>query len=76
VLPIEDLLVIAADTVWKARRSKELDDLLVGSIVTATKAPAWDVFMRLDGILGALAGNADDRLSWQGRFSVAPVPGG
>ncbi|MDP2345633.1 MAG: HD domain-containing protein [Deltaproteobacteria bacterium] len=66
---IEDLLVIAADTVWKGKRSKELDDQLVKAIVDLTRAPPWDVFMRLDGILGALAGAADDRLSWQARFS-------
>lgn len=69
-LAIEDLLVITADTVWKAKRSKELDDLVVKAIAEATKRPAWDVFMRLDALLARIAADADERLEWQGRFST------
>lgn len=70
-LPLEDLLVVLADTAWKAKRSKEFDDRLVAVIADASRAPAWDVFMRLDGLLSKVAKGADDRLAWQGAFSVA-----
>lgn len=69
-LPLEDVLVVLADTIWKAKRSKELDDRAVALIAAGSGAPAWDVFMRLDGILARLARDADARLAWQGRFSA------
>jgi len=69
-LALEDRLVFAADTVWKATRSKALDDALVDAIAAVVGAPAWDTFMKLDGILGVLAKDADRRLAWQARFTV------
>ena len=69
-LPLEDLLVVVADTVWKAKRTKALDDAVAAAIGVQTGAPAWDVFMKLDGLLERIAASADDRLEWQGRFSV------
>lgn len=69
-LPLEDLLVVVADTAWKAKRSKALDDAVTAAISSQTKLPAWDVFMKLDAILDAVAATADERLEWQGRFSV------
>ena len=67
-LALEDLLVILADTAWKGKRSRELDDQVVAALSAATGAPAWDVFLKLDTILEALAADADPRLAWHGRF--------
>lgn len=67
-LPLEDLLVVTADSIWKGRRSRALDDALVRTIGRETGASAWEAFMTLDEILNALAEDADQRLSWHARF--------
>lgn len=69
-LDVEELLVVAADTVWKGKRDKGLDDALVAAIATTTAQPTWQVFMTLDGMLERLAKDADARLQWQARFPV------
>jgi hypothetical protein len=51
---LEDLLVSLADTVWKGRREKSLEDLV--------RVPD------LDGILAGLAAGADERLAFENRF--------
>lgn len=67
-LALEDLLVVLADTAWKAKRDQALDDALANAISTQTKQPAWEVFMSLDSIVADIAETADDRLQWQARF--------
>jgi len=69
-LDTEELFVVVADTVWKGRRDKGLDDAVVSAIARATAQPTWQVFMTLDQILERIARDADDRLAWQARFSV------
>jgi hypothetical protein len=69
-MPLEDLLVVLADTAWKAKRSKALDDALAGAVAGATGNAPWDAFMKLDAIIDVIAATADDRLAWQGRFTV------
>jgi hypothetical protein len=69
-LDVEELLVVVADTVWKGKRDKGLDDAVVAAIARATRQPTWQVFMTLDAMLEHLAKEADARLEWQGRFSI------
>ncbi len=67
-LALEDLLVILADTAWKAKRDQALDDALAKAISTQTKQAVWEVFMTLDSIVADIAETADERLQWQARF--------
>jgi hypothetical protein len=69
-LDLEDALVALADKAWKGKREKDLEDRVVALLAALTGAPAWDVFIRLDGIVARLARDADARLQWQGRFSI------
>jgi hypothetical protein len=69
-LDMEELFVVVADTVWKGRRDKGLDDAVVAAIARATAQPTWQVFMTLDQIFERIARDADDRLAWQARFPV------
>lgn len=62
---IEDLLVSLADKVWKGRREEELEQKIVARIAKATGQQPWDVFMKLDELLGELAAEADARLALQ-----------
>jgi hypothetical protein len=67
-LALEDLLVVVADTIWKGKRSKILEDAVTAAITAATGTATWEAFMQLDSILENIAAKADDRLEWQGRF--------
>jgi hypothetical protein len=69
-LTLEDLLVQAADTAWKGKRSEALDTALAKAIAAATGTAAWEAFGVVDDVLTALAEDADDRLEHQARFSV------
>ncbi len=69
-LVVEDLLVVAADTVWKGKRSSTLDDQVCACLVDDAGVARWQAFDRWDRILTALANDADRRLAWQGRFPV------
>ena len=62
---VEDLLVSLADKIWKGRREEDLEALLVARIAAATGEATWSVFMKLDQVLGVLAGGADERLALQ-----------
>ena len=69
-LTLEDLLVQAADTLWKGKRDQHLD----AAIVRHLGEPAWQHFLTWDEIAGRLTAHATDRLEWQRRFSIrAPV---
>ncbi|MGW0843284.1 HDIG domain-containing metalloprotein [Streptomyces sp. NPDC002787] len=69
---IEDLLVSLADKVWKNKRVRELEDLVVGRLVEASGRPAWEEFLALDDVLGALGAGADRRLAFQAAYPVFP----
>lgn len=69
-LDLAELFVVLADTAWKGKRDKALDDAVVAAIAAATTKPTWQVFMTLDQLLERIAADADDRLQWQGRFPV------
>lgn len=67
---VEELLVSLADKVWKGKRVRDLEDLLVGRLAEAGGAEAWQVFLDLDEALGGIAEGAHARLEFQAGFPV------
>lgn len=64
-LPLEDLLVALADTIWKGQRLEALEAQVVTMIAQQTGIERWEVFDKLDGLLEEVASRGDKRLSWQ-----------
>jgi hypothetical protein len=64
---IEDLLVALADTVWKGKRSEELELRIIKAIALIAHTEEWKVFEMLDQILTDLASKAEQRLARQFR---------
>lgn len=64
-LPLEDLLVALADTVWKGQRLEVLEVQVIDRITEKIGAERWEVFDRLDGLFEEVARQADARLDWQ-----------
>jgi hypothetical protein len=67
---VEDLMVSAADKVWKNKRVPSLEDLLVGRLASASGRPAWQAFADLDTLLEAIGSGADERIAYQTSFPV------
>jgi hypothetical protein len=67
-ITVEDLLVSLADKVWKGKRVRELEQLLVDQLVIASGQEAWQVFLDLDDQLGKLTESADARLAFQNTY--------
>jgi HD domain len=64
-LPLEDLLVALADTVWKGQRIEALEAQVVAKIAEKTGFEQWGAFDKLDGLLEEVAAHGDERLAWQ-----------
>jgi hypothetical protein len=69
-LGLDDLLVVLADTCWKGKRDRAVEEAVAAAIAAQTGQPIWKVFMKLDGIVEAVAADADGRLEWQGLFPL------
>lgn len=67
-LPLDDLLVATADTIWKGTRLEGLENMLVQRIAHASGKDAWEVFVAFDDLLTRIASAGDDRLAWQRQF--------
>lgn len=67
-LPLEDLLVALADTIWKGQRLEELEMQIVNQIVEKTDLEPWLVIQELDELLMEIASCGDQRLAWQAQF--------
>lgn len=61
-LTLEDLLVAAADKLWRGKREAELEQRLVESIAFASGVPEWEAFSRADEIFAQVASDGDERL--------------
>lgn len=61
-MQLEDLLVAAADKLWRGKRETELETRLVTAIAATTGAPAWEVFARAEEIFTEVAAEGDERL--------------
>jgi hypothetical protein len=69
-MPIDDFVVALADEVWKGGRLPDLEAVLAKAIAGQTGVMEWQVFSRLDEILGQIAEGADQRLAYQRSFGV------
>jgi hypothetical protein len=61
-MKLEDLLVAAADKLWKGKREAELEQRLVEALAASSGLPAWEAFSRADEIFAEVAANGDERL--------------
>lgn len=59
---VEDLLVAAADHLWRGKRTEELERRLVEAIAGATEFSRWEVFAAADEIFSSVAEAGEDRL--------------
>jgi putative nucleotidyltransferase with HDIG domain len=62
---IDDLLVSLADKVWKGKRVRDLEQLVVDRLAVASGEPPWQSFVVLDDELQRIADDADRRLAYQ-----------
>ena len=62
-LPVEDLLVALADTIWKGSREPELEGRLAARIARDSGAEHWQVYATLGDIADAIAARAEERLA-------------
>jgi hypothetical protein len=60
---LEDLLVAAADKLWKGQRNEELEAKLVSVVCAQTGRQSWEVFGELDAVFERVADGGADRLS-------------
>ncbi|XVQ08521.1 HD domain-containing protein [Spirillospora sp. CA-255316] len=67
---IDDLLVSLADKVWKAKRVRDLEQLVVDRLAVAAGEAPWQAFLMLDDVLGGIAEGADRRLAYQSAHPV------
>ncbi|WTS97110.1 HD domain-containing protein [Streptomyces sp. NBC_00096] len=69
---IEELLVSAADKVWKGKRVTDLEDLLIDRLVRASPpgTERWEAYLELDGLLARIAEGAEARLAFQAAYPV------
>ena len=67
-LPLEDLLVGLADTIWKGQRLDDLERLIVAKIALVSESQEWYVFGILDSVLENVAANSVARLAWQAKY--------
>ncbi|QNE18863.1 HD domain-containing protein [Kribbella qitaiheensis] len=69
-ITVDDLVVSLADKIWKAKRIRDLEQLLVDHLVIASGQEPWQVFLGLDDQLGRLADTADSRLAFQNTYPI------
>jgi HD superfamily phosphodiesterase len=67
---IDDLLVSLADKVWKAKRVRGLEQLVVDRLAVASGEAPWQAFLALDDRLQRIAEDADRRLAFQSAYPV------
>lgn len=61
-LTLEDLLVAAADKLWRGKREPELEQRLVEALSNSSGLPAWEAFSRADELFSQVAAQGDERL--------------
>lgn len=62
-MELEDLLVAAADKLWRGKRDDGLEQRLVEALGVASGRPGWDVFSEADEVFAAVAADGDERLA-------------
>ena len=64
-MSVEDFVVALADEAWKGKRLPVLEAVVTKVIAGQTGVEEWQVFSRLDEILGKISEGADERLEYQ-----------
>jgi hypothetical protein len=59
---LEERLVALADKVWKGKREKELELMVVDGVAERSGLARWDLLTELDILFEEIAAGADDRL--------------
>lgn len=59
---IEDLLVALADTLWKGKRSADLEERVIDTLAVLAKRDRWDLFTTLDDGFERVAAGGFGRL--------------
>ena len=67
---LEDLLVSVADKVWKGKRAREPEDLVLARLAAHSGRRAWEEFLSFDDLLMSIASRADGRLAFQAAHPV------
>lgn len=67
-LTVEDLLVIVADKIWKAKRDQQLEERLARELSRTTGTDFWSVHLALNDVIEDISNAATDRLNWQNQF--------
>jgi hypothetical protein len=68
---IDDLLVKLADTCWKGKRDRELEQRIMAERAAYSNHNQWALFLIIDEIVEHIAAEADQRLLWQALFPVS-----
>lgn len=63
-LPLEDLMVCMADTIWTGKRVNELEEKLCSALADRLEEDFWQVFQSLDEVLMNCAAGGEERLVW------------
>ena len=61
-LPLEDLLVILSDKIWKGKRVNELEEIIVDNISKKTQIEYWKIFTKMDNIISSISQTSEARL--------------
>ncbi|MBW4619402.1 MAG: HD domain-containing protein [Cyanosarcina radialis HA8281-LM2] len=59
---LEELLVALADTLWKGKRDRQLEDSIVNRLATQCNKDYWELFVEIDSCFEAIASDGDSRL--------------
>lgn len=69
-IEIEDLLVSVADKIWKNKRVRDLEDLVVTRLAEASGRSTWEEFLAFDDLLTSVGDYASQRLAFQASYPV------
>jgi hypothetical protein len=62
-LTLEDHLVIAADHLWKGKRSNSIESSITNEVARRLGTDVWQAFLSLDPFFEQIASGADERLA-------------
>jgi hypothetical protein len=62
-LMLEDHLVIAADHLWKGKRSNPIESSITNAVAGRLQIEVWEAFLFLDPFFEQIAAGADERLA-------------
>ncbi len=59
---VEELIVALADTLWKGKRSPQLEELAIQRLPMHCSKAYWELFVEMDSCFEAIAASGDSRL--------------